>query len=163
MRKEFIRESGIETDEQHYSDVFYKLLFAALFPTPGIHSLINLLNAKGYRQAVVTGNYLEQAEKILAITNLRSGFERIVAKEHFRKPKPAPDSYQFALRSMGVEPENAIAIEDSTTGLTAAREAGLRVIAFRHNYNTDHDFTKAIAMVESFADPSIHEIINSAF
>ncbi|MFN8619969.1 MAG: HAD family phosphatase [Chloroflexota bacterium] len=46
-----------------------------------------------------------------------------------RRPKPAPDIYLAACVSLGVTPEEAVAIEDSPTGIAAARAAGLTCIA----------------------------------
>jgi HAD superfamily hydrolase (TIGR01509 family) len=46
-----------------------------------------------------------------------------------RRPKPAPDIYLAACASLGVEPGSAVAIEDSPTGIAAARAAGLTCIA----------------------------------
>lgn len=43
--------------------------------------------------------------------------------------KPAPDIYLAACRSIGVAPGDAVAIEDSPTGIKAARAAGLTTIA----------------------------------
>jgi beta-phosphoglucomutase-like phosphatase (HAD superfamily) len=43
--------------------------------------------------------------------------------------KPAPDVYLEALRRLGTPPAEAAAIEDSASGLRAARAAGVRVIA----------------------------------
>jgi beta-phosphoglucomutase-like phosphatase (HAD superfamily) len=44
-------------------------------------------------------------------------------------PKPAPDPYLEACRRLGVEPGPAVvALEDSPTGVAAAKAAGLTVI-----------------------------------
>ncbi len=43
--------------------------------------------------------------------------------------KPAPDIYLAACRSLGVDPGRAVAIEDSPTGVRAARAAGMTCIA----------------------------------
>ena len=43
--------------------------------------------------------------------------------------KPAPDIYLAACRSMGLDPADVVAIEDSPTGIAAARAAGLTCIA----------------------------------
>jgi HAD superfamily hydrolase (TIGR01509 family) len=43
--------------------------------------------------------------------------------------KPAPDVYLEACRQLAVEPQRAAAVEDSTNGLKAAHDAGMRVIA----------------------------------
>ena len=46
-----------------------------------------------------------------------------------RRPKPAPDIYLDACASLGLEPTSAVAVEDSPTGIAAARAAGLTCIA----------------------------------
>ncbi|MCK8678520.1 MULTISPECIES: HAD family phosphatase [Streptomyces] len=44
------------------------------------------------------------------------------------RPKPWPDVYAMAARLCSTEPERALAVEDSLTGIEAARRAGLRVL-----------------------------------
>ena len=45
-------------------------------------------------------------------------------------PKPAPDVYLQAARVLGMAPQHCLVIEDSVTGVTAARAAGMRVLGF---------------------------------
>ena len=47
-----------------------------------------------------------------------------------KKPKPAPNVYQYAARTMGVEPREVLVLEDSVFGIHAAKAAGCRVIGF---------------------------------
>jgi HAD superfamily hydrolase (TIGR01509 family) len=54
-------------------------------------------------------------------------FDVIVSGEEAR-PKPAPDLYLLACARLGVDPSVAVALEDSPTGVTAARSAGLTCI-----------------------------------
>jgi beta-phosphoglucomutase-like phosphatase (HAD superfamily) len=51
------------------------------------------------------------------------------------RPKPAPDLFLFAAERMGVGPQNAVVIEDSPSGVLAARAAGMRV----YGYAADED------------------------
>jgi HAD superfamily hydrolase (TIGR01509 family) len=43
-------------------------------------------------------------------------------------PKPAPECYLLACKKLGVDPAEAIAVEDSDMGVTAAYSAGMRVV-----------------------------------
>jgi HAD superfamily hydrolase (TIGR01509 family) len=52
-----------------------------------------------------------------------------VSSEEVERGKPAPDVYVEVMKRMGVGPSNTAAIEDSTNGLLAAHNAGMRVIA----------------------------------
>jgi HAD superfamily hydrolase (TIGR01509 family) len=44
--------------------------------------------------------------------------------------KPAPDLFLFAAQKMKVKPERCLVIEDSISGITAARAAGMTVLGF---------------------------------
>ncbi|MDP9250686.1 MAG: HAD family phosphatase [Chloroflexota bacterium] len=68
---------------------------------------------------------------VLALRSAAFGdaFAAVVSSEEVAHPKPAPDIYLEACRRLGVEPSAAVALEDSTSGILAARDAGLTVIA----------------------------------
>lgn len=64
-------------------------------------------------------------------TGLLERFEgRIFCAEDVKNPKPAPDLFLHAAQSMGSVAENTIVIEDTPTGIAAARAAGMRTIGF---------------------------------
>jgi HAD superfamily hydrolase (TIGR01509 family) len=56
--------------------------------------------------------------------------ERLFSAEQVAKPKPYPDVYLLAAKTLGVAPERCLVVEDSIAGLTAARAAGMMTIAF---------------------------------
>jgi HAD superfamily hydrolase (TIGR01509 family) len=55
-------------------------------------------------------------------------FDVVIAGDEVARPKPAPDLYAEACRRLGVDPSEAVALEDSVTGVASARAAGLFVI-----------------------------------
>lgn len=56
---------------------------------------------------------------------------RVFSADDVTRGKPAPDLFLHAARCMGdVPPEKCLVIEDSVTGVTAARAAGMRVVGF---------------------------------
>jgi HAD superfamily hydrolase (TIGR01509 family) len=65
----------------------------------------------------------------LASAPFGDAFDAVVSAEEVERPKPAPDVYLEACRRLGVEPADAIGLEDSASGIAAARAAGLTVIA----------------------------------
>ena len=65
----------------------------------------------------------------LEIAGFEDRFDVVVSAHETAAPKPAPDPYLEACRRLGVEPGPAVvALEDSPTGVAAARAAGLTVI-----------------------------------
>ena len=98
---------------------------------PGVSDLVAMLRPKA-RLAVVSGTWRENVETVMKAAGLASSFEVIVTKEDFERPKPAPDAYLRALRILDVPPDRAIALEDSPSGLEAARASGVRAVAVGH-------------------------------
>ena len=65
----------------------------------------------------------------LEIAGFEDRFDVVLSAHEVAAPKPAPDPYLEACRRLGVEPgPGVVALEDSPTGVAAARAAGLTVI-----------------------------------
>jgi len=76
--------------------------------------------------------------------------------------KPAPDVYLAVLACMGVQPHEAIAVEDSGAGLRAAKEAGLYCVAVPNAMTAGHDFAPADRVLGSLAETSFREVAAAA-
>lgn len=98
---------------------------------PGVAALVHALRGR-LRLAVVTGTWRGNVAATLRGAGLEEAFELIVAKEDVEQVKPHPECYQLALKRLGLEPAQAVALEDSPTGLAAARGAGVRAVAVGH-------------------------------
>jgi HAD superfamily hydrolase (TIGR01509 family) len=99
----------------------------------------------------------------------RSGFNRFfsatVAADEVDAPKPRPDVYNAARRVLSAAAVNTLVFEDSATGITAARAAGLRVIAVSARnqlplIEDGHTFG-AHLQFSSFTDPQLQAWIRS--
>ncbi|MEV0588408.1 HAD family phosphatase [Nonomuraea sp. NPDC050310] len=64
----------------------------------------------------------------LVLKQLPHPFRTVVADGETPRGKPYPDPYLEAISRLGVEPARCVAIEDSPTGIAAARAAGCRVL-----------------------------------
>lgn len=61
-----------------------------------------------------------------------SSAQRVVTHDDVRKTKPDPEGYLLAVERLGVRPEETMAIEDTASGVAAAKSAGLFTIAVTH-------------------------------
>lgn len=68
-------------------------------------------------------------DTVLEAAGLAQRFEVSVSTEEVAAGKPSPVVYQTVVQRLGVDPSQAIAIEDSSNGLRSAATAGLRVLA----------------------------------
>jgi HAD superfamily hydrolase (TIGR01509 family) len=73
----------------------------------------------------------------LATAGLDTAFDTIVTAEDVVDAKPAPDIYLLACQRLGVDPADAVALEDSAPGIEAAKAAGLACIAVPQFAETD--------------------------
>lgn len=64
----------------------------------------------------------------LRSAGLHDAFDTVVSAQDVAHGKPAPDVYREACRRLGADPADSVALEDSPTGVEAARAAGLHVI-----------------------------------
>ena len=72
-----------------------------------------------------------------ATAGLVDVFETIVTSSDVVNAKPAPDIYLRACQDLGVDPSEALALEDSASGVAAAKSAGLTCIAVPQFAETD--------------------------
>ena len=73
----------------------------------------------------------------LATAGLLDVFDAIVTSDEVAHAKPAPDLYLLACERLGVRPQDALALEDSASGIAAAKAAGLTCIAVPQFAETD--------------------------
>ncbi|HWA52770.1 MAG TPA: HAD family phosphatase [Solirubrobacterales bacterium] len=95
----------------------------------GARELLERLRLRGTPIGLVSNSPLNFVRRSLEIVGFVDRFDAVISAHEVAAPKPAPDPYLEACRRLGVEPGPAVvALEDSPTGVAAARAAGLTVI-----------------------------------
>jgi len=78
---------------------------------------------------LVSNSPLRFVRRSIELAGFEGFFDVILSAHEVAAPKPAPDPYLEACRRLGVEAgPDVVALEDSPTGVAAARAAGLTVI-----------------------------------
>jgi HAD superfamily hydrolase (TIGR01509 family) len=95
----------------------------------GARDLLEALRERGTPIGLVSNSPLVFVERSLQLAGFEGHFDVVLSAHEVAAPKPAPDPYLEACRRLGVEPgPSVVALEDSPTGVAAARAAGLTVI-----------------------------------
>ncbi|CAN0623324.1 HAD-superfamily hydrolase, subfamily IA, variant 3 [Burkholderia multivorans] len=117
-------------------------LAQSLAPINGVR---DALQKVGLPAAVVSNSRLGRVHSSLERAALTDLFgERVFSAEQVARPKPYPDVYLHAARTLGVEPARCVVVEDSVSGLNAARAAGMKTIAFVGASHIPGDYADAL-------------------
>lgn len=101
---------------------------AGVEPMPGAVELLDALGASGIPLGLATNSGREFATRALRAAGLYERFAAVVSAEDVERPKPAPDVYLAAAAELGADPAACVALEDSETGVAAAKAAGMTVV-----------------------------------
>lgn len=118
-----------EQFEQQISQLFHRIADRDGIPLkPGAREILSDLSAHGCRIGLASSTRQETVEHELHQAGLAHYFDRIVGGDRIAHSKPAPDIYLAACRGMGVQPQDAFAVEDSYNGIRAAHQAGMQPV-----------------------------------
>ncbi len=95
---------------------------------PGVKELFRFLKQRGIKMGLATSTIQQRAERNLQNAGILEEFDRIVYGGTVPNGKPAPDIYLKACEELGVEPHEAIGVEDSINGVKSASGAGLYTV-----------------------------------
>ena len=95
---------------------------------PGMTTLFRRLKVP---KSMVSNGSVLHVEQCLRKVRLLSAVDgHIFSAEQVDKPKPHPDVYLYALEKLGLKAQQTLVVEDSPTGMLAAKSAGLQAIGF---------------------------------
>lgn len=121
-----IADDRVEALRVEYLGVVGALIDGGIELTDGATALLERLRGQ-VPIALASNTRRALVERILRQTPFADWFDAIATGEEV-PPKPAPDVYRLACERIGSAPGHTVAIEDSPTGITAARAAGLDTI-----------------------------------
>jgi len=82
-------------------------------------------------KSMVSNGSVRHVDRCLRRVRLRSALDgHIFSAEHVQRPKPHPDVYHYAAEKLKLHASEMLVVEDSPTGVQAAKEAGLQVVGF---------------------------------
>lgn len=92
---------------------------------PGARDILQFFKDQHVTLALVTSSYQSTVDTVLGHHGLKSYFDLFVTRESVTHPKPDPEPYNLAVERLAIAKTDCLAIEDTVTGATAAKTAGL--------------------------------------
>ena len=122
----------------------------------GVARLVHEAQEQGCRLAIASTTTAANIHALLTATLGPRGldlFAVIACGDQVRAKKPAPDIYRLALATLGLQPEQALALEDSVMGLRAATGAGLWTLVTPTYWTGGGDFSAAGLVLPGLGEP----------
>jgi beta-phosphoglucomutase len=94
----------------------------------GVTELLEALKGKT-KIGLATMSGRKVINRLLSEKKLEAYFEVVVSADDVKNPKPDPEVFLAAAKSLGVDPKDCIVVEDSVFGIRAAKAANMKVIA----------------------------------
>lgn len=119
---------------------------------PGVVELMGRAEQQGRALAVASSSPSSWVERHLSNRGLVNRFQFIATRDLVRRAKPWPDVFLAAADGIGVEPATCLVIEDSHSGVAAAKAAGMTCVAVPNPVTVASDFSAADLVLDSLAD-----------
>ncbi|WP_439663571.1 HAD family hydrolase [Lentzea sp. HUAS TT2] len=158
----FAKVLGVSEDDplvarcvELYQPTFRKIVLPAATQLVfrGVFDGLQSLRDEGFLLAVATSKFIANAEALLTAAGLREEFAFVVGADQVSKPKPDPESGLLVLRRLGVAPQNAVMVGDTTHDIHMAHGAGMASIGVTYGVHNVDQLLSANPtwLVDSFA------------
>jgi len=125
---------------------------------PGILNFLKDAKKQDIKLAIASSSRREWVDNHLKRLKIRDYFSILKNSDDVERIKPYPDIYLEALKALGVEKSEAVAIEDSFTGVDAAKNAGIFCVFIPNKLNKGLKAQKADKQLGSLKDLPLDEL-----
>ena len=153
---------GIELDIDEFrtylfGEIYLRDMAENLKPFPGVVELFSVCREAGLKLAVASN---ASKPKVLANLSLIAlpfvMWDAVLTLEDVKSPKPSPEIYLAMAGKLGIAPGNCSVVEDSPSGIRAARSAGMFTVAVGKSFESETLLEAGADLVkERLADLSV--------
>ena len=155
------------TDEQGRSigeakEASFRERASELEPLPGLVDFVIQGRELGMRIALVTNAPEQNVETILLALKLRDFFDVVVLADEVEAVKPDPAPYRAALEKTGAPAGEALAFEDSVSGISSSVAAGIPTVGVASSQEPKKLLgAGAFMTAQDFTDPRLRTLIET--
>jgi len=127
LKKE-LNAAEVKALEEEKEGLFREIYKDHVEPISGFLEFLTMLKKAGFKTGVATSAPRANLDLILHTLGFENQMESILSSEDVAAHKPNPEVYLKTVDNLGVAPTNCIVFEDSSAGVMAAINAGMKVI-----------------------------------
>lgn len=133
-----------------------------LTPIPGMFELLELCQKEGLKMAIGSQNEKELIQKALDEFRIRKYFSFTTSLQDIKNKKPDPEVYLLVTSKLGINPKDAIVIEDAPQGIEGAIKGGFKSVGVMTAFS-EKELNEADLVVRDLTQlsPAILKNLNS--
>ena len=157
---DFSAEEGRELIESKEAD--FRERAGTLEPLPGLLEFVQKGREKEMKIALVTNATKENAFTVLRVLGLDHAFDPVILADEIGSGKPDPAPYNAALQALDVSAKEAVAFEDSASGIASSVAAGIPTVGIASTQKPKELEDLGVNLVvQDFADPRLEAFLES--
>jgi HAD superfamily hydrolase (TIGR01509 family) len=157
---DFSAEEGRELIESKEAD--FRERAGTLEPLPGLLDFVQKGREKEMKIALVTNAPKENAFTVLQVLGLDDAFDPVILADEIGSGKPDPAPYNAALQALDVSAKEAVAFEDSASGIASSVAAGIPTVGIASTQEPEELEDLGVNLVvQDFADPKLEAFLES--
>lgn len=155
---DFSPEEGQELVEAKEAD--FRERAETIEPLSGLLDFVAKGREKGLKISLVTNAPEENVVAMLRVLGLEGAFEPVILADEVGAGKPDPAPYTAALEALSIFANEAVAFEDSPTGIVSSVAAGIPTVGIASTHDPeDLEELGVDLVVPDFADPKLEAFI----
>lgn len=161
--QDLLPELSFEAGKQlaDYKEAKFREIGLSLTPLAGLLDLLTWIDNHKLKKALVTNAPRENVNFLLDVLKLASYFDEVILAEETSAGKPDPAPYKLALNQLDISAKEAIAFEDSVSGIQSSVRAGIYTIGIASTHAPEILLNAGATMViTDFTDPSMWQILD---
>lgn len=127
-------------------------------PIPGIIELMEKIKRLNLPMAIASSSPVPFIEAVIDKLGLKKYVVFWLSGEDVSRSKPEPDIFLKVAEVLNVDPGECLVIEDSASGIMAAKKAGMKCIGYRNINSGNQDLSGADLIVRDLNDIDIQKL-----
>jgi HAD superfamily hydrolase (TIGR01509 family) len=128
-------------------------------PIPGVIELLERIRKTEIPMVIASSSPRQFIEAVIEKIEIKQYFAKWVSGEEVEHSKPEPDIFLKVAELLNVNPRECIVIEDSTSGIIAAKRAGMWCIGYKNVNSGNQDLSEADLIVHKIEEIDFTEMI----
>ena len=143
--------------EDEKESLFRKIYEPHIEPIEGFIDFITDLTRHDVKLGVATSAPLANLELIMGKVPVRAHLGSVMASENVQKHKPDPEVYLTSAKNLSIDPDRCVVFEDSFSGVSAALNAGMRVVGVLSSHSKE-ELPPCNLYIENYREISFEKI-----